>query len=132
MRTVELKGSGPIVGVMADSHYTTRTLWLGRHNELFIYSVGVFEITRPDGSMLAWTDFVSELQRPQVNGGPKTHEVREFCQHVSGKEGFDDDFLLLHVSFRPPVGGWMGRARGRSASQAWRERHQSSSHEISS
>jgi serine phosphatase RsbU (regulator of sigma subunit) len=131
VRTVELKGSGPIVGVLADSHYTTRTLWLGRHNDLFIYSDGVFEITRPDGSMLAWSDFVSELQRPH-NGSSKTHEIRSFCQHVSGREAFDDDFLLLHVSFRPPVGGWMGRARGRSASQAWRERHQSSSHEMSS
>jgi serine phosphatase RsbU (regulator of sigma subunit) len=110
----ELRKPSPIVGVARDSVYTVETVALDLRNELFVYSDGVFEITRPDGTMLRWAEFVDELRRPPGNGS-KVRDVRSFCETVAGKEAFDDDFLLLHISIAPPVGGWPGRSRGWTA-----------------
>ncbi len=111
MEAYELRKPSPIVGVDRDSVYTVDTVTLDLRNELFVYSDGVFEITRPDGTMLRWAEFVDELRRPPRDHS-KVVDVRSFCETVAGKEAFDDDFLLLHVSIVPPVGGWPGRARG--------------------
>jgi serine phosphatase RsbU (regulator of sigma subunit) len=116
----ELRKPSPIVGVVRDSVYTVETVALDLRNELFVYSDGVFELTRPDGTMLRWADFVDELCRPPRDRS-KVIDVREFCTTVAGKDAFDDDFLLLHVSISPPVGGWPGRSRGWKAGATVRD-----------
>ena len=91
---VGLKSRGAVIGVVPELEYPTATIQIPARAELYIFSDGVYEIARPDGSWQSWGEFAEYLgnERPPIEA--IVHRMRE----MHGVEEFEDDFSLLKMT----------------------------------
>jgi sigma-B regulation protein RsbU (phosphoserine phosphatase) len=90
-----LDSQGPMVGAVPELDFETVSIKLGHYARLLVYSDGVFEIGKPDGTMWKFEEFVQYVSTLQADGaldGLLSH-VRE----VHGQDTLADDFSLLEV-----------------------------------
>jgi PAS domain S-box-containing protein len=88
-----LQTSGAVVGLSPNTTYSSARLEIPPEADLYLFSDGVFEIARPDGTWQAWDEFVKflETQRPSIESIVK--RMRE----IHGVPEFEDDFSLLKL-----------------------------------
>lgn len=101
---IQLATEGLVIGAMPNSKYSSATCSVGPFNKLFILSDGVFELSKPDGTLFSYQKFVDYLF--QFTGQTSQEDddldhILRFCRSLQGKEFFDDDFSLLKVVFLP-------------------------------
>ena len=68
-----------------------------QRDRLYLYSDGIYEVTKPDGSMWSFDGFVEALQAP--GDGPVVPHVLETVKQIRGSAEFEDDVSLLEVRF---------------------------------
>jgi phosphoserine phosphatase RsbU/P len=94
----QLKSAGLAAGMIEGMAYDTKTIQLGAFARLLVYSDGVYEIARPDGSMWRiqeFVDYVSALPSEEPVGDRVLAHVRQ--QH--GSDVLADDFSIVEVQF---------------------------------
>ncbi|MCF8143180.1 MAG: SpoIIE family protein phosphatase [Deltaproteobacteria bacterium] len=97
--TVALNLGGLIIGGLPGQKYQKSTLVLEPYARLYIYSDGIYEVSRPEGGMVQLNDFielVGNLSR-EGDGSPKT--IINAMRRIQNKEMFEDDVSLLEVEF---------------------------------
>jgi sigma-B regulation protein RsbU (phosphoserine phosphatase) len=94
-----LKSTGLAVGMMAGSEYDTRQVVLGPYARLLLYSDGVYEIARPDGSMWSAGDFAQYASTLSPADGPVLDRVLDHVKEMHGSEVLVDDFSILEVTY---------------------------------
>ena len=67
---------------------------------LFVYSDGAFEISRADGSMWPFAEFVATLASGVTGGEPPIDALLGQIRELSGEAEFHDDFSMLELVFR--------------------------------
>jgi sigma-B regulation protein RsbU (phosphoserine phosphatase) len=66
---------------------------------LYLFSDGAYEITRPDGAMMRYDDFVALLAaRPEPPGPARVTAVIDAVRAAQGRANFDDDVSLLELA----------------------------------
>jgi len=98
LRRVELGNSGFVVGGMDDTKYETTCVELDKVNKLFVFSDGVYEIQRPDGSLWSFREFLDVVALPSVPGVSDVRRILDACRSVAGSDSFQDDFSLVEVT----------------------------------
>jgi PAS domain S-box-containing protein len=88
-----LPGNGPVIGVMPDLDYPSTKIKVPSPAELYLFSDGVYEIARPDGSWQSWEEFSQFLQENR----PSLDAVVEGMRGIHGVEEFEDDFSVLKM-----------------------------------
>ncbi len=63
-----LRTRGAPIGTFPEGNYPVQHTTLGSFNRLFVFSDGVYEITRPDGSMLSLDEFAARLVESTLAG----------------------------------------------------------------
>ncbi|HEV3082346.1 MAG TPA: SpoIIE family protein phosphatase [Gemmataceae bacterium] len=94
-----LKSTGLAVGMMAGTEYDTRQVALGAHARLLLYSDGVYEIARPDGSMWSASDFAQFASTLAPADGPVLDRVLNHVKEMHGSDMLADDFSILELTF---------------------------------
>jgi sigma-B regulation protein RsbU (phosphoserine phosphatase) len=88
-----------VIGGMPEATYTTEKCFVGEGNTLYIYSDGVYEIEKTDGSMWRFQEFTDYMQKVRS----ETHSVLDLLySHVKSlgnTETLEDDFTILEVVF---------------------------------
>jgi len=97
-KSVELHTPGFIIGGMEEAVFHQASVNIESYNRLYIFSDGVFEITRADSSILSYAEFVDVLKEASSGDDPLS-TIYQFSLSVNGKKKFDDDFSLLEVVF---------------------------------
>jgi serine phosphatase RsbU (regulator of sigma subunit) len=95
-----LPGKGPALGISPVVRYGAQRCIVPRPSQLFLFSDGVFEIGRPDGSMLETEAFQHALCSPHV-----THSLDSllaFVREVHGEEVLEDDFSIVKLDLAAP------------------------------
>jgi PAS domain S-box-containing protein len=90
---VGLQSGGAVIGVVPDLKYPSARINLPSPAEIYLFSDGVYEIARPDGSWQSWAEFSRFLQETQPPIDAIVHRMRE----MHGTEEFEDDFSLLKM-----------------------------------
>jgi sigma-B regulation protein RsbU (phosphoserine phosphatase) len=93
-----LPGSGLPVGLLPVVSYESKECTLAGPARLFLFSDGVFEITRPDGNPLSFKAFEEVLTRAVPEGASELEELLHFAQSVQGSENLDDDFSIIKMT----------------------------------
>jgi hypothetical protein len=103
-----LQTRGPGIGVMPDPKYPSARIQVPSPAEIYLFSDGVYEIARPDGSWQSWEEFSQFLQENE----PPIEMIVERMRAMHGVEEFEDDFSLLKIKLAqaspvtsPPVQG---------------------------
>jgi len=96
--STSLPGAGVPVGMLPNASYDREECTLTPPARLFLFSDGVFEISRPDGSMLEFADFEEALARAASNRKTELDEVLRMARAVHGNSILEDDFSIIKMT----------------------------------
>ncbi len=83
----------PGIGITPDPKFPLAMITVPLGAELYLFSDGVYEIARPDGTWQSWEEFAQLLQEHQ----PPIDSIVKRMREMHGTEEFEDDFSLLKV-----------------------------------
>jgi sigma-B regulation protein RsbU (phosphoserine phosphatase) len=96
----ELKTPGIVIGAVPEEEFVNATCQVQAFNRLFVFSDGVYEILKCDGSMMNLHEFRDLfLKMPWKKESELTNIVR-YIQNIQGRTDFIDDFSLLQITFK--------------------------------
>jgi sigma-B regulation protein RsbU (phosphoserine phosphatase) len=95
----ELKTGGLVIGGMPGARFQKDSCVIPPGGKLYVFSDGVYEITKADGTMMQLSELTDELARSVPEGGSKLNEVVQFAIQANRSDQFDDDFSMLEVTF---------------------------------
>ena len=98
-RIKKLTTPGVAVGVVLDAEFVDAKCVIAKGDTLFIFSDGVFEIPKQDGTMMRLTDFLEFLLDLNLE---KSNFLEDIVQKMRISQGFDafiDDFSIMKLSF---------------------------------
>ena len=95
-----LKSEGPMIGIMPDIPFASRTVDVGNAAKLFLFSDGVFEIRQASGEMWEFDQFVNYLCTAPPDA-PMIEQLLDHVRELQGARQLDDDFSMLEIDWRP-------------------------------
>jgi serine phosphatase RsbU (regulator of sigma subunit) len=93
-----LPAKGMPVGMLSTARYRCEERILFSPARLFLFSDGVYEIHRPDGSMLEDAAFEEVITRAAPEGRSELDELLKFAREVHGTEVLEDDFSIIKMT----------------------------------
>jgi serine phosphatase RsbU (regulator of sigma subunit) len=93
-----LSAVGCPVGFLPDATYASKECSLAGPARLFLFSDGVYEIMRPDGTMLDFSAFEEVLTRAVPEGASELEELLQFARNANGSKDLDDDFSIIKMT----------------------------------
>lgn len=96
---LELKTPGIVIGALPDANFENATCQVEKFNHLFVFSDGVYEIPKLDGSMMNLHEFIDFLLKVPKKEQSELSYIVDHIQAIQGKNVFDDDFSILQISF---------------------------------
>lgn len=95
----ELEPQGPAIGMMDSFPFDKAECALGPFARLFLFSDGVFEISRPNAPMWRYDDFKEYLlARPPDDVG-LLDQIVDDVRQLHGTDTLADDFSLIRATF---------------------------------
>jgi sigma-B regulation protein RsbU (phosphoserine phosphatase) len=95
----QLEADAPAVGMMPEMPYDTRTITVADGARLLVFSDGIFEIERADGSMWPFCDFLARIGSELAADGDLVARHLAFVRAMHGGDVLGDDFSVLDVRF---------------------------------
>jgi serine phosphatase RsbU (regulator of sigma subunit) len=89
-----LPGQGLPLGMLPNARYDREECTLVSPARLFLFSDGVYEISKPDGSMLEF----EALVRAVPDGKSELEELLRLACEVRGAETLEDDFSIIKMT----------------------------------
>jgi sigma-B regulation protein RsbU (phosphoserine phosphatase) len=94
-----LESDGPLIGAVDGLEFDSSRVDVPAGARLFIYSDGAFEISRPDGSMWAFADFLASLSAPPAGQESPIDALVSIVRGIAQRDDFNDDFSMLELGF---------------------------------
>lgn len=94
-----LDSDGPLIGAVDGLEFTSSEVAVPPAARLFVYSDGAFEISRPDGSMWPFAEFVATLATAPPGPESPMDALVTHVRAISGRDDFNDDFSMLELDF---------------------------------
>lgn len=98
-QTIELGPTDILIGVEPNVAYRVESHDIPRGARLYLFSDGVYEIVKRDGTLMRRADFVSILERTQTTAASRIGAALDFLCEEQGTRVFADDVSLLEIEF---------------------------------
>jgi sigma-B regulation protein RsbU (phosphoserine phosphatase) len=98
-RPAMLESDGPLIGAVDGLEFNSGEALVPAGSRLFLYSDGAFEVSRPDGSMWEFDNFVSTLASGSHEEGGRLERLLARIREISARNDFQDDFSMLELAF---------------------------------
>jgi sigma-B regulation protein RsbU (phosphoserine phosphatase) len=86
-----------VIGAFPSVSYCGQTVAIQPPSTLYVFSDGVYEVERPDGTMWSLAELEKYLTRPPKAAGSEIDSLYKTLQKMRGSEILDDDFSMLKV-----------------------------------
>ena len=96
----KLTTNGFIIGGMQNSTFKSATVEVEKNAKFYVFSDGVYEVTKGSGEIMSLDEFVEELSAESRNGMSKVESMMAFAQDVQGTTNLEDDFSLCEIIFK--------------------------------
>lgn len=97
---LELRTQNMFIGGMPDIIYNGDVVVVDIPSRLYVFSDGVFEVTKTDGTMWTFEELKEFLKnRPDGTGVSEIDSLCSYLQEIHGNKGFEDDFSMLKIEF---------------------------------
>lgn len=101
-KLIMLESEGPMVGAVPDLDYRTSTCQVEAFGMLSLYSDGVFEVERSDGSTWPYNDFIKFMGEAPLTGEQTSMDrLIEYTKILGGSDEYMDDFSIAEFQFLP-------------------------------
>ena len=94
-----LKTPNSVVGALGESTYTKGECTVEEGNSLYIFSDGVYEVEKADGSMWRFKEFVEYLKSVESEKQSVLDRLYDYVKTIGKSDHLDDDFTILEVAF---------------------------------
>jgi serine phosphatase RsbU (regulator of sigma subunit) len=95
---VELANHQMLIGAFPSVAFEQQTYPLPESGRLYIFSDGIYEITRPDGTMLTFKEFVDILSSPSGSASAPIDDTIDRLRAEMGGGDFDDDVSIIEIT----------------------------------
>jgi len=95
----QLRTPNFIIGGDPDTIYQSGVQEIRIPARLFVFSDGVFDITKGDGSIWGFNEFLEFMAHPSNTDQSTLDSLLNYAQELSQKVTFDDDFSILEIVF---------------------------------
>lgn len=96
----ELKTAGLVIGAMSDSEFTFEVAKVSKQGKIYIFSDGVYEIHKPDGTMLQLDEFINEVAKLSSEyPSDELKYIYQFAERTNGHGAFADDYSIVELCF---------------------------------
>lgn len=95
-----LESDGPLIGVVDGLSYGSDSVVVPPEAKLFVYSDGAFEISRQEGGMWRFPEFLESLVAAENGPEKRMDRLIDTIRSISGSSEMSDDFSMLELSFQ--------------------------------
>ena len=92
-----LDSDGPLIGAVDGLEFDSREASVPVGSRLFVYSDGAFEISRPDGSMWSFDEFLTTLTARPNGQESRMDALVTAVRQISERDDFNDDFSMVEL-----------------------------------
>jgi len=97
--TRDLGTKNMFIGGMSDITFTCDCVDVEMPARLYIFSDGVYEISKTDGTMWSFEQMKEFLGDSSANQDSEMDRLYSFVREMRGGEGLEDDFSMLKIEF---------------------------------
>jgi serine phosphatase RsbU (regulator of sigma subunit) len=83
------------LGTVPEFEFVDAETTVAPGSRLYLFSDGVFELQRPDGSESSLQDFIVHLTAGRIAGLAETRRLHGISMEMQGRNTFDDDYSIL-------------------------------------
>ncbi len=94
-----LDSDGPLIGAVDGLEFGSSEVQIPPGGRVFVYSDGAFEISRPDGSMWPFEEFVTTITAQGKGPESPIDALVTRVRAVSQRDDFHDDFSMVELVF---------------------------------
>jgi len=95
----ELSQPGTVIGAFPDISFESQYQDLPQFSRLYVFSDGIYEVTRPDETMMKYSDFVKILIGSGHSAGSALEHTIGAIRAVRGGDQFEDDVSIMEITF---------------------------------
>ena len=88
-----------MIGGMPDIAYKRETQKIKNPSCLLIFSDGVYEIPKTDGSMWRLDEFSEFVKKPSTDNQSDIDRIYQYAKKINQYDSFEDDFTIIEVIF---------------------------------
>jgi sigma-B regulation protein RsbU (phosphoserine phosphatase) len=88
-----------VVGAFPDMPYKSQEQEVPAFSRLYVFSDGVYEVTKADGIMLKYEEFVQTLTDSRRHTGSALEYTVAGIRTLLGGQQFEDDVSMVEVTF---------------------------------
>jgi sigma-B regulation protein RsbU (phosphoserine phosphatase) len=96
---LELTTEGLAIGIVGKTEFQNKESTVDKHDILYLFSDGVYELLTPAGKTLTLKEFIQMLQHPVEDASADVDRIVHFSEMMNGPGPFVDDFSILRISF---------------------------------
>ncbi len=100
IRMDQLRTPNFILGGKQDVDYQSKIQEINRPSRLYVFSDGVYEITKKDGSIWGLNEFMEFCVQSFKLGQSNLDCLSRYTQQIAQQKEFDDDFTILEITFK--------------------------------
>jgi sigma-B regulation protein RsbU (phosphoserine phosphatase) len=100
-QATQLRTPNYVIGGMSEAKgtYQKKACLIGERNTLYIFSDGVYEVEKTDGSMWRLQEFADFMSNVMANGQSILDCLYNHAKNLGNSENFEDDFTIVEVQF---------------------------------
>ena len=94
-----LKTPNFVVGGIESSTYVKAKCTVPVGNTLYVFSDGVYEVEKSDGTTWRFNDLVNFIKKVKTDGQAVMDRLLDYVRREAKSDTFEDDFTILEVVF---------------------------------
>jgi sigma-B regulation protein RsbU (phosphoserine phosphatase) len=98
-KPVELSQRGAIIGAFPEMNFGEGSQDLPEFSRLYIFSDGIYEITRPDDTILTYEEFLEILVDSKRSSQTPLQHTIAAIRAARGSDQFEDDVSIIELAF---------------------------------
>ena len=95
----QLRCENFFIGGFPKVDYEGAETYVSENSRLYLFSDGVYEVDRPDGTMWSLEELQDYLSRPPAEPGAEIEALYKTLQEMHSSNVLDDDFSLVRLDF---------------------------------
>jgi sigma-B regulation protein RsbU (phosphoserine phosphatase) len=94
-----LRTANNAIGAMTDVTYEKSKHLVGEQTTLYIFSDGVYEVEKSDGSMWQFKEFADFMNKIKSSKQSRLDRLYQYAENIRAQDNFEDDFTIVEVAF---------------------------------
>jgi sigma-B regulation protein RsbU (phosphoserine phosphatase) len=99
-QATQLRTPNYVIGGMSNGTYQKKECLVGERNTLYIFSDGVYEVEKSDGSMWRFDEFADFMSNVKAGGQSILDRLYNYAKNLGNSDTLEDDFTIVEVAFR--------------------------------